>query len=200
MVISRDELARLPADERAELATALAELSAADISPASRVRRQLFLIGCVVAVVGLAGWTIGLGLTLPPHQEVGQWRLAWVGFDVAELIALSVVAWAAWQRRQLLIPATLISGTLLLCDAWFDVVLSWQTPERWQSILSAAVIEVPLAVGLWWLSRALVLRTVRMARARFGISGPPPAMHALELFIGLTDVNLSNNGSQRRRA
>lgn len=197
MVISRDELAALPAAERAELAAALAALSETEIWSPSQTRRRLFLIACVVAVIALAVWTIGLGLTLPRHQEVRQWRLVWVGFDVAELVALTTVAWSAWKRRQLLIPATLISGTLLLCDAWFDVVLSWQTSERWQSLLSAVLVELPLAVGLWWLSRSLVLRTVRLARAQFGLTGPTPSLRRLGLFAGLTDETMPGWSGRR---
>jgi len=187
MVISREELAAMPAAERAELAAALADLSARELWAPSRTKRRLFLIACVVALIALAVWTVGLGLTLPRHQRVGQWRLVWVGFDVAELIALGTVAWSAWKRRQLLVPATFISGTLLLCDAWFDVVLSWQTDERWQSLISAALVEVPLALSLWWLARSVILRTVRFARARFGLGGPIPSLHALELFAGLVE-------------
>jgi len=182
MVLSRAEVAALPPAERAELARMLAELNAAPNDPRARSRRRVFLIAIAIALVGLTVWTVGLGLTLPSQQTVRQWRTVWVGFDVAEIAAFSLTGWAAWNGRQVLIPAALISGALLLCDAWFDVVLSWNTSERWQSIASAALLELPLAATLWWVSRSLVLRTVQLARTNLGLIGPPPPLHRLALF------------------
>lgn len=182
MVISRAELAALSPTERTELALMLAELNAPPMDPRAQRRRRVFLTAIAVVLIGLTIWTVGLGFTLPRQQTVQEWRTVWVGFDVGEIIAFAVTGWAAWRGRQVLIPAALISGALLLCDAWFDVVLSWNTAERWQSIASALLLELPLAAGLWWVSRSLVLRTVQLARANFGLTGPPPALHRLVLF------------------
>jgi hypothetical protein len=199
VVLSLDELAALSAAERAELAAAIAQLDARPADPRGRRRRQRFLLLCGLIIVGLASWMVGLGLTLPPRQTVGEWRLVWVGFDLAELAGFALAAWAAWRGRQLLIPAALISGTLLLCDAWFDVVLSWNTAERWQSLVSAVVFEVPLALLLWWVARTLTLQTVRLARTRLGLTGPPPAMRHITLFAGLVELEQSPGARAGRR-
>lgn len=166
MGFTRAELAALSDHDRAQLAAALAEFGpppdvalrtpSLDAEPLRRRSRRLALLalGCAVA---LTAWVIGLGLNLPSDVTVRQWRLAWVGFDIAELAAFAVTGWAAWRARRWMIPATLVTGTLLLCDAWFDVVLSWGTDERWQSVITAAVLEVPLALLLWWVARRLLV-------------------------------------------
>ena len=136
----------------------------------------------IVAVVLLAAWIATLGATLPQTETIGQWRLVWVGFDVGLLLAFAMCAWAAWRGRQLLVPATLVTGTLLFCDAWFDTVLSWNTDERWWSVASAAAVEIPLAVFFWWLSGRMVRRTVAIVRARMAVSADVPPLRDMRLF------------------
>ena len=46
---------------------------------------------------------------------------------VAKLAAYLAAAWGAWRRRFMVIPALYASSVLLLCDAWFDITLSWNT-------------------------------------------------------------------------
>lgn len=141
-------------------------------------RLAVFALGCAVVLVA---WVIDLGLNLPSDVTVRQWRLAWVGFDIGELAAFAMTGWAAWRARRWMIPATLITGTLLLCDAWFDVVLSWGTNERWQSLITAALVEVPLALLMWWVARRLLvaflpprLGSAWRRPARLAQSGPAP--------------------------
>jgi hypothetical protein len=189
MGISREELARLSVDEREELALLLVELGGAEAAGNPRSRRR-FLVFVAVCIVVLAVWIVALGLTLPPHETTKQWRLAWIGFDVAELLAFAATGWAAWRGRQLIIPALIVVGTLLLCDAWFDVVLSWNTDERWGSVAGAVVIELPLAALFWWLARRLVLRTISVARSRLGLAGPLPSLRRLPLFEPPVDVGV----------
>ena len=183
MVVSERELLALPAVERQRLAATLLDAGCPmDVTTADRRRRRRFLALMAVAVIVLAVWIVGLGTTLPQTETVGQWRLVWIGFDVALLVAFSVCGWAAWRGRQLLIPATLVTGTLLFCDAWFDTVLSWNTDERWWSVASAAAVEIPLAIWFWWLSGRLVRRTVAIARSRMAIAGVVPPLREMRLF------------------
>jgi hypothetical protein len=48
--------------------------------------------------------------------------MAWVGFDLVGLAAFAATGWAIWRGRQMVIACLLVTGTLLCCDAWFDVV------------------------------------------------------------------------------
>jgi hypothetical protein len=181
LVLSRDELLALSEEERSEVIAVLVDLGATRAArPDGRARRR-FLTFVMVCIVALAVWIVALGVTLPARETVDQWRLAWIGLDVAELVSFAVLAWAVLRTRHLAIPAALIAGTLLLCDAWFDVVLSWNTGERWEAIADALIVEVPLAMWLWWIARRLVLLTITVARARLGLVGPTPSLRQLRL-------------------
>jgi hypothetical protein len=113
-----------------------------------------WLLSAVAA--GMLAWIVILGVSLPSTASTREWRLVWIGFDVGELSALLVTLWAIYRSRQIAIPAALISGTLFVCDAWFDVVLSWGTSGWWLSVASAIFIEIPLAAVLWLSARSLV--------------------------------------------
>jgi len=128
---------------------------------AMRGERRLaltLLIGCCVV---LAGWTVILGMTLPRHLNVHHWRMVWVGFDVFLLAAFVAVAWAAWRERQVLILLLMVTGTMLCCDAWFDVGTSLRTGSTWLSVSSAIFAELPLAFLAFAWARRLLADTVR---------------------------------------
>jgi hypothetical protein len=136
--------------------------------PGSERRRAIALaviIGCCVA---LAVWTAVLALTLPRYYRAGGWRGAWVGFDLALLVAFATTGWAAWRRRQVLIVCLIVLATLLCCDAWFDVVLDAHTRGFELSLLSAVLIELPLAAFA-------ILAARRLLRMTMGIIGAPGA-------------------------
>lgn len=169
-------------------AVALAEgLALADsraLAPTSERRRAVALAVIIACCIVLAIWTAALALTLPRYYRAGGWRGAWVGFDFALLVAFAVTGWAAWRRRQVLIVCLIVLATLLCCDAWFDVVLDARTRGFELSLLSAAVIELPLAV----LAILLARRLLRMAIGLTGIHGAGagrlPPLHKIPL-LGL---------------
>jgi hypothetical protein len=75
----------------------------------------------------------------------------------------------------MLIPAAIVTGTLLVCDAWFDMILSWGTTDwRW-SVLSAVAVELPLAALLFAAARHMIRTTVADLGARMCLAGPAPA-------------------------
>ena len=159
--MTRDDLAVLSPTERAELAQWLAELGdrSAERSPLWRRaqrRRRLIIAVTVAAAVALVPWTIWLSVSLPVVHRAGEWRAAWVGFDCVLIVAIATTAWMAWRRRRAVLLWLVASGTLLACDAWFDVLLSSGGRERAASDLTAVLIEIPLAVlFLWSAVRAL---------------------------------------------
>src|SRR3984893_19031070 len=141
-------------------------------SPGSKRRRRLFLAGMIVCCVVLAAWIGVLAVTLPPFYRSGKWRGAWVGFDVALFCTSAVTAWAAWRGRQLLIMCLLVLATLLLADAWFDVTLDVRTSGFMASLLSALLLEIPLAVIAIVGAPRLLRLTIRQIMKREGLSGP----------------------------
>lgn len=99
----------------------------------------------VVAGVILAPWTAWLVVSLPSTQTAHHWDLAWAGFDVA-LAAALVTAGLAARRSSPLAPLTaMVAGTLLVCDAWFDLLTARGTGELVTAAAEAVLIELPLA-------------------------------------------------------
>ncbi|MCL2584302.1 MAG: hypothetical protein FWE35_17800 [Streptosporangiales bacterium] len=142
-----------------------------------KIGSVLFIVASVVLVV----WIVVLVLTLHRHFTAHYWRLAWVGFDFLELIAFAVTGWAFWRGRQIVIACLLITGTLLCCDAWFDVLLDLQTPEMWVSVVSALVIELPLAFLLFNAARRLIRMSALAAVGAGGVKTPLPSLWKLPL-------------------
>lgn len=92
----------------------------------------------------LLPWIAVLGLTLPDVVAAQHWRLAWTGLDTAEAAGLLLTAWLLNRgdaRTPLVATAT---ATLLLADAWFDVVTAGDDVVF--SLLMAG-LEVPLALA-----------------------------------------------------
>jgi len=83
-----------------------------------------------------------------------------VNFDVFLLAAFAATAWAIWRQRQVLILLLMLTGTMLCCDAWFDVGTSLATSGLWISVLSAVFAELPLAFLAFAGARRLLRATV----------------------------------------
>jgi hypothetical protein len=106
---------------------------------------------------------------------------AWVGFDIALLVAFVMTGWAAWRRRQILIMCLIVLATLLCCDAWFDVVLDARTSGFWWSVASALVVELPLATVAVLTARRLLRRTSSVLLRFQGHPGPAPKLRHMQL-------------------
>ena len=160
-------------DERRELARALAAIDLPHplLDPRVRRRRRLGLLILTACCVGLAGWIAILILTLPVRYTSSDWRAVWVGLDIAELLGFAATAWAAWHQRQIVIFLMVITGTLLLCDAWFDVALDYGSSDFTTSILSAVLVEIPLAFLLFASARRLVRVTFETIMQLSGVVG-----------------------------
>ncbi len=144
-------------------------------SPAARVpRRRILVLGVTVfGAIVLVPWVVLLSASLPMTTSVGAWRTAWVGFDVALIAALALSAWTVWRRRQLALVALTVTATLVVCDMWFDLSLSWGTPDQTTAIFSALLAELPLLFVLL-VSLATMLRRSAMVTQRLrGRDGQP---------------------------
>jgi hypothetical protein len=134
---------------------------------------QLLSTFLLVAATSLIAWTVFLGITLPPKYDAGHWNLLWTGFDGGLFLVLGYAAWAAWFRRQVLATTAIVAGTLLLCDAWFDIITSIGHRDQWLTLLTGLAGELPLALFFFWLYRRIVLNTLTAFHQRLG-SEPPP--------------------------
>ena len=178
-----EELARMDPRERAELMRMLAQLARQDpfADPSVRVRRRLgitFLTACCLVLIP---WIVWLAITLPGHYQAGQWATAWTGFDIALLLALGGTALANMRRRQIMVAFMLVTATLLCCDAWFDVTLSWGSPQAPASVATALLVELPMAVLLLAGARRVTAYTIRALMQREGHQGPRPPLWRIRL-------------------
>jgi hypothetical protein len=188
-VIEEAELRQMSREERRRLARLLSSIDEPHVlrDNRSRWRRRLSLLLFMGSCVVLAGWIAVLMLTLPKHYTAGHWRGAWVGFDFALLGAFATTAWAAWRERQALIVLLTITGTLLCCDAWFDVILDLGTRNIWMSVASAVFAELPLAFVMFTAARRLVRQSVGVVMQLEGITADIPPLWKIPLFAeGLT--------------
>ena len=101
------------------------------------------LLGLVA--VGLVPWILYLTFTLPSRHVTLHYDLAWTGFDVGLTASFAATAWASFRGSQWLVPLAAVTGTMLCCDAWFDIVTSQTGIEMWEAIAEAALAELPLA-------------------------------------------------------
>ena len=154
-----------------------------------RLRRRFGLLFMTACCLALATWIGILISTLPDRFTSSDWRAVWVGLDVAELIGFAAIGWAAWRQRQVLIFFMIMTGTLLLCDAWFDVALSYGSDDFTMSVLSAVLAEFPLAFLMFAGARRLVRVTVQTVMELAGIPGPvPPLWRVPLLAAGLEEA------------
>jgi hypothetical protein len=168
--VTDEQIAAMSTQERRELILRLAPVPAGELPGRrmmERIRRwRLALI--LLCVAALIPWTVYLAVTLPSRYEARNWVATWVGFDIVLTIMLLLTGIFGYRRRQLLFPTAFASGVLLLCDAWFDVLTSHPGADRFQALLSAVVIELPLAFVLI----AGPLRLLRYVAIRNGLVDP----------------------------
>ncbi len=99
-----------------------------------------------LTAIGLVPWTLWLTFSLPSRHLTDHYDLAWVGFDIGLATALALTAKATIRRSPWVVPLAAATGTMLLCDAWFDVVTSRGGGERAEALFEAFLAELPLAV------------------------------------------------------
>lgn len=193
-MFDEEELRHLSHAERLSLLRTLVALENPEAGPerAGRRRRAVVLAAIVVCCVVLAAWIGVLAVTLPRYYRSGDWRGAWVGFDLALLATFAITGWAAWRRRQLLIICLIVLATLLCCDAWFDVVLDARTKGFELSLLSAVFIELPLAALAIQGARRLLRLSVAAVRRYEGEPGPSPGLRRAHLVGGTPGSRLSD--------
>jgi peptidoglycan/LPS O-acetylase OafA/YrhL len=183
-VIDEAELRQMSPEERADLARALAGLNARDLmpTPISQRRRRMLITASLGSALILAVWIGILEVKLPRLYRAGGWQAAWVGFDIGLLVVFLATAWAAWRRRQVLIGCLMVLATLLCCDAWFDTMLDYGTRGFLVSLLSALVIELPLAVVALIGARRLLRLTIGRLELLGGGTGPVSSFWRVPLF------------------
>jgi len=99
-----------------------------------------------LSAAGLLPWTLWLTFTLPSRHVTEHYDIAWVVFDCALFVAFADTAWCAVKALQWLVPLAAVTGTMLVCDAWFDVMTSIGSGDATEAVLEAVFAELPLAL------------------------------------------------------
>ena len=118
------------------------------------------LITCAVVLIP---WTAILFVTLPGDYVANHWKIAWGGFDIGLGVALASTAVMVVRRSPFAEVFATVTGTLLVCDAWFDVMTSRGVSDVAQALASAALVELPLAALSFWMARNMA-HAVEIAR------------------------------------
>ena len=167
-VVSDAQIAAMSAAERRELITRLERPIGELVTESTFVRiRRVRLVLMAGAIVGLIPWIVYLSITLPDRYIANNWIATWVGFDTLLLLFMASTAVLGLLRRQLLILTGFTTGVLLVCDAWFDVMTA-APADRWLSVLTATLGELPLAAVL--ITGAL--RILRLTATRLYVLDP----------------------------
>jgi hypothetical protein len=129
------------------------------LSPAgaglSRARPHARWLPLALAIATLALVpSLVLVLAVEPTAQIAQHlRLAWTGLDVFELLAMAHTGRALHRRSATAVVPATVTGALLLCDAWINVISS-NAAGRFEGI-ALAFVEVPVAaLSFWVASRA----------------------------------------------
>jgi hypothetical protein len=106
---------------------------------------------CLVAVVVLIPLFITVASVSPRTQQLHNLRIFWSGLDVFELIGMALTGWCLVRRSPHVVGAATITGTLLISDAWFNIITTVGKSHR--AALAMAFVEVPAAIYSFAIAR-----------------------------------------------
>jgi len=147
-ILSDAEIAALTPEQRRDLISRLERPLRELVDPTQLSRMRRIRLGVMVSgSIVLIPWIVYLAVTLPQSYVAHNWRATWVVFDILLVGFMAATAVLGYLRRQLLLLTAFTSGVLLICDAWFDLMTAGPD-DSWLSVLTALLIEVPLAILL----------------------------------------------------
>lgn len=175
--LTDSQIAALSAAERRELIQRL-ERPLAEVVPVEQAHRIRW--GWLGVMTGgtlvLIPWIVYLAFALPDDYLVHDWTATWVGFDLLLLGLMAATVVFGMLRRQVMVLTAFATGTLLICDAWFDLMTAGANDFR-VSILTATLGDLPLAAVL--ITGAL--RLVRLTVVRMWLLDPHTPLWRLPL-------------------
>jgi hypothetical protein len=113
----------------------------------------VFFIGCAVVLVP---WTVIIFNTLRNRDLAEHWRLVWGGFDCFLVLAFALTAYRIITRSPRGAIAATATGTMLLIDAWFDVLTARGTKNFMTSLTMAVFAEIPCSIICFFVARRIV--------------------------------------------
>lgn len=117
-------------------------------------------IACTLVLIP---WTVLLVIELPDRQIARHWDLAWGGLDVGIAVGLLATAFTVIRLGAWTPIAATFTATMLIVDAWFDIVTAAGSDRRLIAIGMAVLVEIPLAAVCVLIARN-VERVLEQAR------------------------------------
>lgn len=125
-----------------------------------------FFIGGAVILIP---WIV-LMFTVPQIANVSRrWELVWGGFDCFLVLGFAVTAFRLITRSPRGAVTAAMTGTMLLVDAWFDVLTTHRGGQV-ISILMAVFAEIPCALICFYVSRR-IMGLFEQAKEYLGTAG-----------------------------
>lgn len=100
----------------------------------------------------LLPWIVFIAVALPSRQLSPNYDLAWAGFDVFLFVGLAATGFSAMRRSLWLPIAATATATMLIIDAWFDVLTSHNGRDLVFAIAFAVLVELPLSALCWFIA------------------------------------------------
>jgi hypothetical protein len=112
--------------------------------PRIRARRLHFAL--VAAGLAMIPWLFVLALALPATTTAGHWNAAWTGLDGMEALGLLGTGLLLRRGDARAALTAACTATLLVVDAWFDLLTAAPGADRLLAAVMAGCAELPLAV------------------------------------------------------
>ena len=125
--------------------------------PPGGARARWLPLALVIAALALIPSLVIVLTVVPPVQIAHHLPLAWTGLDVFELLALAGTGFELHRRSVVTVVPATITGTLLLCDAWINVIPTTGMARAEAVVL--AFVEVPLAALSFWVAARAARRS-----------------------------------------
>jgi hypothetical protein len=106
----------------------------------------------ICSAIILLPWTIYLGASLPTHHLSAHWDISWTGLDIGLIITMLATGILAYRKSRWLVITSSMVGSLLLVDAWFDVMSERRVSQFYQSLFLAIFIEIPMAITSYYVA------------------------------------------------
>ena len=130
---------------------------------AIRRRSRRTALAYMLTGIALIPWTVYLAANLPKRVVATHYRGAWVGFDLLLVVAIVFTAYFAFRMDTRVQLPAMATATLLVVDAWFDVMTSGSRQAMLQAGLLALCLEIPAALFSLYLARQVNRHVDEMA-------------------------------------
>ena len=129
--------------------------------------------------LALVPWILWLVASLPGRAVANHWQIAWAGFDVALASSLAGTGIAMLRRSALSGMLASTSATLLVADAWFDVITAGGSATFTLALVEAICCELPIALLCFWIAGSIA----PVRERRIGSASRPISLRGIRLTL-----------------